>query len=248
MGMFDAAQGMFADPSGFGGNQGGLASILGDYLRSVMSGQIAASGPLAQNNYDPQRSFAQNALDPRAIENAANIGLGMGTGPIKAYHYSPQDFVSFDLSKAGSATDPGLMGRALYFSTDPAVVKAGPHRYEVNLNVKAPLSLEHAPDWRTSTKSDLAGEALGIPPPQAGMLAVGEKSPSLPEWQRWAESIATEAKSRGHDAAVLDYSPTGYGHREIAVYDPSIIEILRKYGILGPVAAPMAMAPFAGEL
>jgi hypothetical protein len=81
---------MFADPmSGgmFGGPQGdqsGLAGVLAEYLRSVMSGQIAASGPLGQNFYDPNRSFAQNALDPRAIESATDIALSLGAGPMRA--------------------------------------------------------------------------------------------------------------------------------------------------------------------
>jgi hypothetical protein len=163
---------------------------------------------------------------------------------IRAYHYSPHDFTQFDPAQIGSTTDPGMMGRALYFSTDPAVAKTGPHRYEVSLNVQTPLALEHAPDWRTSTKSDLSGEALGIPPPEAGMLALGKNSPTLPEWQRWSDRITEEARKRGHDAAVLDYSPAGYQHQEIAVYDPSIIEILRKYGIMGPVAGGVGYGMF----
>jgi len=176
---------------------------------------------------------------PLAREAAGAIPALMRdeTGAIRAYHYSPNDFTKFDSAKIGSSTDPGLMGQALYFSTDPAVAKAGPHRYEVDLNVQTPLALEHAPDWRTSTKSDLSGEALGIPPPEAGMLALGKNSPTLPEWQKWSAAIAEEARKRGHDAAVLDYSPAGYKHQEIAVYDPSIIEIRRKYGILPPLAA-----------
>jgi len=216
----------------------------GEYLPAFGQGawgaaQAASTAlPLAGGAMRAGGAVARGAA-PVAREMASAIPamLADERGAIRAYHYSPNDFTKFDPAKIGSSTDPGMMGRAVYFSTDPAVAKSGPHRYEVDLNVKTPLALEHAPDWRTSTKSDLAGEALGIPPPEAGMLALGKNSPTLTEWQKWSESIAEEARKRGHDAAVLDYSPAGYRHQEIAVYDPSIIEILRKYGIIGPVAA-----------
>jgi hypothetical protein len=93
MGMFDQPQSIFADPSSFGaGDQvsGPLAQLLAEHLQNVMSGQVAAGGVLGQNYYDPSRSFAQNALDPRAIENATNIGMGLSTAPIRAVGGSVQ--------------------------------------------------------------------------------------------------------------------------------------------------------------
>jgi hypothetical protein len=171
-------------------------------------------------------------------------GARWGGPPIRAYHYSPNEFAKFDMAKAGSVTDPGLMGRALYFSTDPAVAKAGPHRYEVDLNMRSPLQVEHAAG---KTKTDLVGSALDVPPPVAGALTVGKASPNLPAWQKWSEDIAGAAKGRGHDAAVMDYGPSGYKHKEIAVYDPSIIEILRKYGLLPPLAAGGLLGAAQGD-
>jgi len=53
------------------------------YLGDVVSGKIAAEGTLGQNNYDPRRSFRENALNPAALEQATNIALGLSTGPLK---------------------------------------------------------------------------------------------------------------------------------------------------------------------
>jgi hypothetical protein len=206
--------------------------------------------PLARSDADIQQRAA--AGPPSAGQSLSDLGNMVlpylaGAAPggslssgIRAYHGSPHDFKTFDPAMAGNTTDPGLMGQALYFSTDPQVVAGGPHRYEVNLDIKSPLELEHAPDWRTSTKSDLVGAALGIPPPVPGALTVGSKSPNLPAWQQWAENITNAARAKGHDAAVLNYSPTGYSHQEVAVYDPSLISIIKKYGLAGLITGGAA--------
>jgi hypothetical protein len=126
---------MFADPmSGgmFGGIGGGgqsdatgsLASILGEYLRNVMSGQIAAGGALAQNNYDPKASFAQNALNPAALAQATDIAFGIGPGNIRAYHGSPHSFDKFDISKIGTGEGAQAYGHGLYFAENPGVAES----------------------------------------------------------------------------------------------------------------------------
>lgn len=132
---------------------------------------------------------------------------------IKAYHGSPHDFEAFDLAKAGTTTDAGQMGKALYFGTDPRVAANAAHKYEVKISAKNPLTVS-MPDWRTY-KGDVVTETLGLP-----------KGSS-------ADDIAKAARSRGHDAIEMDYSPAGYQHKEIAVFDDKLVEIVRKYVIAG---------------
>ena len=47
----------------------------------------------------------------------------MAGGPrmarIRGYHTSPHEFEKFSIKKAGTTTDEGKLGEALYFTTDP---------------------------------------------------------------------------------------------------------------------------------
>ena len=56
-----------------------IAPAVGSYLANVLSGRMAAQAA-PQDYYDPNRSFAQNALDPRALDQAVNIALGFSGG------------------------------------------------------------------------------------------------------------------------------------------------------------------------
>lgn len=136
--------------------------------------------------------------------------------PIRGYHGSPNQFDKFDIGKAGTTTDQGELGRALYFGTDPNVAANRPHKYEAAVSLENPLNLT-MPNFRTN-KSSIIREALGLPPTAT------------------SEEITQAATRRGHDGVILDYSPTGYAHKEIAAFSDKAIEILRKYGLL-PVAA-----------
>ncbi len=162
----------------------------------------------------PQLSAAGN--------EALDAGMGWATTtPIRAYHASPNAFERFDIRKAGSTTDAGDLGRGLYFTTDnttavsPPFAGPGtkmPHRYEVDLAVSNPLPLE-MPSF-SADKAKLIREKIGLPA------------------NATAQEVAEKVQSMGHDAAVLDYAPTGYKAKEIAVYDDKLIDILRRYGLL----------------
>jgi hypothetical protein len=71
-------------------------------------------------------------------------------------HGSPHDFAAPSLDKAGGTTDPGQLGHAVYFSTDPNVAASSPFKYQANLAIENPLRLEKT-DWTQVTS------ALGIP-------------------------------------------------------------------------------------
>jgi hypothetical protein len=136
------------------------------------------------------------------MQNAAGMG-------IRAYHGSPNSFERFDLSRAGTTTDQGLLGLGHYASTDPRVAAKYAHRYEVDADLKNPLRLS-MPDFRTD-KAKLAREALGLPPSAT------------------SQEITNAARAKGHDGVILDYTPTGYKQQELAVFGDNGIEILRKY-------------------
>lgn len=198
-------------------------------------GQMPVIGGLFQLGqlYGGQPSFTQQMRDSDARYMAArrsgvpladalrvepgdvNLMMGM-TSPVRAFHGSPNAFSRFDIARAGSTTDAGQLGRGHYFSTDPRVAQSAAHRYEVDLNLSNPLTLQ-MPNFRTD-KTNLLRRALGLP---------ADAGP---------ESITRAMRAAGHDGVVLDYSPTGYMHREVMTPDSSLIDIVRRYGILGPTA------------
>jgi hypothetical protein len=83
---------------------------------------MAASG-MPQSFYDPSRSLAENAGDPRALEQATNVALSAGPGVIKAFHGSPYDFSKFDLSQVGTGEGAQVHGHGLYFTEHEGVAR-----------------------------------------------------------------------------------------------------------------------------
>ncbi len=156
------------------------------------------------------------------VIGAVGGGLKKVAAPIKAYHGSPHDFDKFDISKAGSTTDRGLLGKGLYFSTDENVATTRPHRYEVELGIQNPLSVK-IDKWE-SNKTEAVTKALGIHADSS------------------ADDITKAVKAKGFDSVVLDYSPLGYKKQEIAVFDDAIIDIMKKYGF--PLATAAAMQSY----
>jgi hypothetical protein len=92
------------------------------YASDVLSGR-GLLDTFGSSSYDPNRSLAQNALDPRGIQQAMNIGMSMGPGAIKAYHGSPYDFTKFDASKIGTGEGAQAYGHGLYFADNPKVAQ-----------------------------------------------------------------------------------------------------------------------------
>lgn len=158
---------------------------------------VAGGGVLA----DPSSPEYQQWLD--------TIGrMGPGLMGATVYHGSPHVFDKFDLSKAGSTTDAGQLGRGIYFSTDKRAAASSPNVYASDVNMSSPLRIE-MPDFYTD-KTSLIRKALGLP-----------KSAT-------AEDVTKAAQARGHDGVILDYSPTGYQHQEYAVFDPAQVKILSR--------------------
>jgi hypothetical protein len=218
-----------ADQGGLGSTWGKLkGGVVGKILHDLYTlperaGQVAYDyGQTGQYNPAPIMEAAMTATTGgMPFAQAGALGSAGGKG-IRGYHRSPNDFDKFDLSYTGTTTDPGKLGTAHYFSTDMNVAKDGPHRYEADIALKNPIELQY-PAWGTD-KQALITERLGLP------------------LDAHAQDIRLAAMKRGHDGAVLDYSPVGYKHKEIAAYSDDLIEILKKYGLLGatPLGALMA--------
>lgn len=57
-----------------------IANAIRQYVQDVVSGKKLASSDILQNNYDPTKSFAENARNPAALGLAADIALGVTGG------------------------------------------------------------------------------------------------------------------------------------------------------------------------
>jgi hypothetical protein len=64
-----------------------------------------AARAMPQDHYDPNRSFAQNALDPQALEQAQNLAMGFSGGGLatKARSAAASDLPAPNLSKGADA-------------------------------------------------------------------------------------------------------------------------------------------------
>jgi DNA topoisomerase-1 len=115
------------------------------------------------------------------------------------YHGTNDTFENFDEKKAGSTTDEGFLGRGVYVSTDPNIGRSNAITMKRNLHIENPLPLKY-PKWETD-KRKLVRDALGL-----------EKGAT-------AQDVTDAAKKKGYDSVMLDYSPVGYHHKEIVVFD-----------------------------
>ena len=101
-GLFDdAANGYLGDPEAYGAAQASMAMqpAVQDWLHKVVTGQYASDyfNNLNQG-YDPNRSFAQNALDPTLLQHATDLALGFSGGGLatKAARPMPAEIARSD--------------------------------------------------------------------------------------------------------------------------------------------------------
>jgi len=186
--------------------------------KTLESVQDLLMGALGFPQNDSRSSLAGEMLSA-AVPVVGGLKAIRIKNPIKAWHGSPHDFQKFDISKAGSTTDEGLLGRAMYFTTSEDAAKLmGRHRYEVELDIKNPLRIQQT-DWDWRTKGPITRKALGLSDDAS------------------AEAVRDAAVSQGFDGVELDTSPLGFNHKEYAVFDDNLIKIVQKLGIVGAVGA-----------
>jgi hypothetical protein len=140
------------------------------YAQDVLSGKIAAGGALAQNNYDPSQSPAQNALNPAGIAQATDVAMGVGPGAIRAFHGSPHSFDRFDISKIGTGEGAQAYGHGLYFAENEGVARG----YRDAVTQKLGVGMGPANEWLARSGGDphkalamFEEFASGLPPTRA---------------------------------------------------------------------------------
>ncbi len=132
----------------------------------------------------------------------------------RAFHGSPHAFDAFSFAKAGTTTDAGFLGKGAYFSTDPVVAGNFANQYRATLKLEHPLTVE-LPSFATD-KTALVRKALGL-------SATAD-----------ADAIKNAAVAKGYDGVIVDYTPTGYKHQEIAVFNPENIAAFKNISTAGP--------------
>lgn len=110
----------YGDPETTGAAQASMMMqpAVTNYLNRLSTGQIAASGLQALGvPYDPEKSFAANALDPQRLQAAANIAMGFSGGGLsfEAWHGTRADpFPAFSNEYIGTGQGAATYGRGHY--------------------------------------------------------------------------------------------------------------------------------------
>jgi hypothetical protein len=206
--------------------------------------------------FDPSESASSNIL----YANGGKSGGATGTGinalaaserpGIRAYHGSPHDFDRFDMSKVGTGEGAQSYGHGLYFTENPVVADnykrelGGAGRtYEVSINADPerfidwdkPLSQQSAEARAALSEMGLPDDASGYRIYQAiaGKLASEGKIKSGGDLSSLVASTLKDAGIPG--VRYLDGGSrlTGEDAHNYVVFDDSLIDILRKYGLAG---------------
>jgi hypothetical protein len=153
---------------------------------------------VAQGNSSFDQSAVATELD-QSVEARKARAEEMGFDTSKVYYHGTNaDFDSFDISKAGSRRDEGFLGKGLYFSSDSKVVGK-----DDSIAIPAYLKAENSLRLQMQTFGDdkrlLVRRALDLPSDAS------------------AADVSQALEEKGYDSVILDYSPTGYTHQEVAV-------------------------------
>lgn len=169
-----------------------------------------------------------------------SFGAKRAARGLRALHSSPHDFDRFAMNNIGGGEGSQAFAHGLYFTDDDVIAnfyrdyfkKQGktPKTYEVNLNV----SPDDLVDWdkpisKQSRKiQDAFAELYGVPRSQ---LRGGQK----PQPKGPAESAFL--KERGIPGVVFDagafWGGAPGGARNYVMFDENLIDIMRKYGLIG---------------
>lgn len=122
------------------------------------------------------------------------------------FHGTDVEFKKFDSKFMGSSTDEGLLGRGVYFSTDPNVARSSKFVVKAKVRLARPLRVSMT-TWG-SNKSELVSDALGLSSVKKG------------------RALTAAARRQGYDSVILDYSSLGYSHQEVVVFSTKATRIL----------------------
>ena len=118
---------MADQPSGLGQVAGGMYTGLGELAKQMFgesenlrAGRGYNAGPAVQTTLG-----AMGGPLVGGARAAAEGGVALGSGPIKAYHSSPHQFDKFDTSRIGTGEGAQVYGHGLYFAENPKVSGQG---------------------------------------------------------------------------------------------------------------------------
>lgn len=202
------------------------------------------------------QTVSQTARDWATALDVAGVSGGITRG-IHAYHASPHSFDRFDASRMGTGEGVQVIAPGLYFAESPAVSGRGGYYdrkftawkgspaniYEVNLNT----SPDHLLDWDAPLRRQpaavqefLDANGLRLPQRETGRGIFAEVGARVrAPGQTGPVEISRNAAERFREAGIpgvryLDAgSRAGDGTRNYVMFDDSLIEILRKYGLAG---------------
>lgn len=151
-------------------------------------------------------SQATEAAKPQPEVSAIADKAEAPSATVRVYHGTDADsFTQFDNAKIGSATDVGVLGAGHYFSTDADGMKRNKKTLiAADVSLANPLKLS-MPDFKTD-KNALVNKAIGT----TGLVG---------------KELSDAIKAKGFDGVELDYSPTGYAHKEYAVFDAAGVKV-----------------------
>jgi hypothetical protein len=240
-----AKPGQTVQPVDVGGN---IARVREEFGRAAaeMTG-VADAVRVVRGEMTPEeaQTFALGAIPAlvpggKVAGEAAEVAPGVVRG-IRAFHGSPYDFEKFSAAQIGT-TEGTAYGHGLYFAENPKVAQAykttGGKMYEVNINAEP----EHFLDWDKplNKQSGHVKDALsGILPeelinsPSGRAFHVDASSDEDIKALREAGIPGIKYLDAGSRAA-------GKGTSNYVVFDDKLIDIIKKYGIAGLIAANVA--------
>lgn len=207
----------------------GLGNALGDaYVKGREGDYKGMASPLAEIllSMAPVPGMKKGAMPPR-VEN-----------PIKAYHGSRYDFTEFNVPTFVAQHEPVAAG---YKPVD------GGHMYEVNVHARPELFVDPATPFNQQSEAVRNAFASKLDDLRRSGVAV-DRHPVLanPEQHSLFEMSSALSDYFSPEHLLKGAGVPGFRHPapgapksapNLEVFDPTIIEILRKYGLLGPVAA-----------
>lgn len=206
--------------------------------RDAMKGWVDAAQGTQTGSLTPDAMSAVTLGSLGAGLMGAPRGALAAGGSFKSYHGSPHDFDRFDTSKIGGGQGAQAFGHGLYFAEEPAVAQSyrdalkkeseGGKMYEVNINADPTQFL----DW---------DKPIGQQPIFPKLPGAGSMPPDVPGshyYQNYSSPEATSAALQRAGIPGIRYFDQGSrgmgeGSRNTVVFNPEIVDILRKYGMGG---------------
>jgi hypothetical protein len=230
----------------------------------VYSGRTPITGPDGYTNpqvINRSADLAGLVTMGATAAPAETNAVGMG---IRAYHGSPYDFNKFDLGKIGTGEGAQAYGHGLYFAENPQVAQqyrdalAAPTRpgrmYEVNINADP----QHMLPWDEALAPDMAQAVRPLVDPSKlsafdHFTKVGVSGADAYKDFLGGGLYRTRAQASANlDAAGIPgirYADqgsrgldAGSGTNNYVVFNPHLIDILKKYGIAGAMGLGSAPA------